>query len=104
MISRRAISGVLFREFVFQSSLEFTSKESFGFARKSTFTFRIKTSKSPGSQFNGDHPDPKDGVGLALACKLRGGESAIVSPRGACAALHPYSLAMMNSGCISKSV
>jgi Xaa-Pro dipeptidase len=38
-----------FREFVFQSSPGFISKESLAFDQKSTFTFQTKTSKSPGS-------------------------------------------------------
>src|SRR5207249_4493044 len=48
--SRHATRGVSFREFVFQLSREFTSKESLASDQKLTFTFRIKTSKSPGSQ------------------------------------------------------
>jgi Xaa-Pro aminopeptidase len=58
-ISRRAIRGVSFPEFVFPSSREFTSKENLAFDRKSTFTFRTKTSKSPAANSNGDYSDPK---------------------------------------------
>ena len=44
--SRRII-----REVVFPSSREFTSKENLAFDRRSTFTCRTKTSKSPGNRF-----------------------------------------------------
>src|SRR4029453_4867247 len=49
-ISRRAIHGVSFPEFVFPLSPESISKESLACDPRLTFTFRIKTSKSLGSQ------------------------------------------------------